>query len=128
MKCKTIKGKSAEVTITDIANVLPVDTWITKRGFALLTGIIPGSCYERIKTLIGGGYLESKGRAGQVMQYRMTFEMQLMMIERGKLNKFNKGNSVKKTPLRTSKEEILKSEVEAYKINSEMLLKSIKFI
>lgn len=122
------KGKSAEVFIDCIANSLPVDTWFCKSDFSRLTGILSGSSYERIKTLIDGGYLESKGRSGQVMQYRMTFEMQLMMIERGKINKSNRGRTVKKKPIRTSKEEILKSEAEAYKINSEMLLRSIKFI
>jgi hypothetical protein len=125
---KSHNGKQSPVLIEDIANILPTNEWFTRVEFAEYTGIRELSSYQRLNTLELGGYIESKCDAGQELQYRMTSDMRLMMLERGRINKSNCGCMPKKKTERISKEKMAEYEIEAHRISAEMILKSIKFI
>ena len=118
-----------EVSITEISALLTVDQWFDKFQFSKKTGVIISSCNRRLKYLFDGGYLERKTGPARTNLYRMTEEMQLSMIERGKINQTFR----EKVPAEEKKKKRemakLKKAVQCdKKATAENILKSIGFI
>lgn len=125
-------GGSANVLIDTIANCLPVDSLFNKDTFANLTGINKGSCQQRLKTLVKDGYLTEEFTLGMPSFYKMSIEMRLLMIERGKINRRIRGKAPsdrsKKMTSIVSKQKVESDKVEARKEHALRKLREVKFI
>ena len=87
----TTKKTNGQVYIEDIALLLPVNKWIDRKAFSAKTGILEKSANPRLTKLVEGGYLEVSGKGSSLAEYRMTEDMQRLMLERGRLNRDQQG-------------------------------------